>query len=122
MRNTLYRQGHYGPHIILSTLNWWGPSWTTKANTECTEEELLEVLNYSIYFGPSLAYPDENTPTISGQSNAEFDARFKELHNGSMPYASAYRNPSYNAVWASALALNAMMNNLKAKGQSWSSS
>jgi gamma-aminobutyric acid type B receptor len=114
----MYRQNHFGPHVIINLPNWLENDWTTVAAdvTTCTEDEVLDVLQYALFYGPGLSNADPDTETISGKSNREFDERFLRHFNGVWPYGSSYRNPAYDFTWAVALALNSTVETLRETG------
>ncbi|ELU12505.1 hypothetical protein CAPTEDRAFT_140881, partial [Capitella teleta] len=115
----MYKQGHYGPHIILSTVNWLENDFTTNSHTtRCTEEEIVQVLQYALYLGPSLGNSDPSTVTVSGKTNEEYDRQFLHEFNGTWPYGSDYRTPVYDFMWAGLLALNSTM--MKLQHRAWS--
>ena len=65
--------------------------------------------------GVSYKNPIEET-SIGGYTASQFAAAFLERANYSMPNGSDYAPPTYDAVWAAALALNRTLQKMEAKG------
>ncbi|ELT90594.1 hypothetical protein CAPTEDRAFT_145194 [Capitella teleta] len=108
-----YKSGFYGPHIVMVFMNWLDGDWYEDSN--CTKEQILEVLDYSLFTGPNFINPNREE-CIAGIDQAEFDQEYLAYFNGTMPAGGSYRNPAFDSIWTVALALNATENILKENG------
>ena len=110
--------GLYGPHIVWITVNFLESDWTKEAPlyTSCTTQQIETTLNYALFMGPSTVNQGNETG-IAGITESEFDSKYMSFFNNTWPYGSLYRMPSYDSVWAAALALNDTLTKLQKQGR-----
>ena len=97
---------------------WLEPNWvdSTEENTDCTKEQVLDVLQDSLFVGQMMFNPSSEIG-ISGWSLEDMDKKYLELFNGSWPLGSSFRLVTYDTVWLAALGLNATLTQLIEKGK-----
>lgn len=68
MKFQAYKQGLYGSRYVWITVNWGSDWWIPQPDHDCTEEELVEVLDrgFSIIPRGFFIRNDENAETFSG--------------------------------------------------------
>lgn len=110
-----YHMGLYGDHILWTMPNWYSSNWW-KGASGCTPEELLQVVNGSLYFGPVYKNPVLEQ-SIAGIDSAEFDQLFLQRANYTELYGSNLNPVYYDAIWAAALALNATTSKMEQLGK-----
>lgn len=109
--------GLYGEDIVWTLPNWYTANWW-EAATGCTPEQMLKVLQGSLYFGPVYKNPVLET-SIAGINTDEFDRLFLERTNGSKPYGMNMNPVYYDAIWAAALGLNLTITKMAERGEDW---
>ncbi|ELU11519.1 hypothetical protein CAPTEDRAFT_196704, partial [Capitella teleta] len=110
----IYHMGLYGEDIVWTLPNWYTANWW-EAATGCTPEQMLKVLQGSLYFGPVYKNPVLET-SIAGINTDEFDRLFLERTNGSKPYGMNMNPVYYDAIWAAALGLNLTITKMAERG------
>ena len=114
-----YKNNFYGDHILWITMNWLEPIWldNTETLTSCTRDQLLKVIDQTIFMGPTFVNPRKDK-AFTGIGVDEFERRFLVQYNNSYPFGSLYRMPSYDHIIAAVLALNITLTKLIESGRS----
>ena len=114
-----YKANLYGPHIVWVFIYWLDSSYLLQnvdVFTSCTQEQLLKVMDRSLFTGPTFLNPIKEKG-ITGIDVDDFEKRYLSYFNNTYIFGSVYRMPSYDSIVAAALALNITLTKLINSGK-----
>ncbi|XP_064650354.1 gamma-aminobutyric acid type B receptor subunit 1-like [Lineus longissimus] len=118
-----YKQGLYGKKYVWFLIGWYADDWYLLPNqhVNCTKEEMKKAVE-GHFTTESMMLNQADVATVSGMTSSEFQQRLINvyLNNTNPNRVVGYPEAplAYDAVWATALALDKVTKRLAAKNRS----
>ncbi|XP_070563127.1 gamma-aminobutyric acid type B receptor subunit 2-like [Ptychodera flava] len=101
-----YKQGVFGAKYVWNIVSgWYEENWYTIEDTDCSAEQMAEVVEGAISTFQML-YDVSNKTTISGTGMDEYYERYLNWPSIADYGTNEWATPAYDSVWVVALALN----------------